>query len=180
MKILRIHDEYYDRIKRFVTSVLKDSYDTDDVVQETFIRADRHIDSLRDPSRVLPWLYRIASNLCMDHLKKSKPHSESGDIESCPDDSGTHRSLEQSEMTACIRKKIDMLPESLRIPLILFDIEDLSHAEISEILGISIDNTRVRLHRARAKLKTILEKECCFERDERDVLVCVPASEAER
>ena len=58
--------------------------------------------------------------------------------------------------------------------LVLFDIMECSHQEIADILGITVANVKVRLHRAREKLKPILEEKCAFERDERDVLVCTP------
>ena len=60
--------------------------------------------------------------------------------------------------------------------IILFDTMDLSHQEIAESLGISVENVKVRLHRARRKLKAILEEECTFEVDERNVMVCEPVN----
>ena len=79
-------------------------------------------------------------------------------------------------MGACVQDKIKLLPESYQTVLVLFDLMEFSHQEISEIIDISVDNVKVRLHRARKKLKTILEKECRFEVDERNVLVCDPDS----
>jgi RNA polymerase sigma-70 factor (ECF subfamily) len=52
---------------------------------------------------------------------------------------------------------------------------EFSHQEIADILGITVKNVKVRLHRARKRLKTILEEKCAFERDERNVLICIPA-----
>lgn len=63
---------------------------------------------------------------------------------------------------------------SLRTVLVLYDAMDFSHKEISGILDIKVDNVKVRLHRARKKMKTILKEKCTFERDERNVLVCDP------
>ena len=51
---------------------------------------------------------------------------------------------------------------------------EFSHQEMAEILGITVENVKVRLHRARKKLKAILEEKCTFEKDERNVLVCDP------
>ena len=69
-----------------------------------------------------------------------------------------------------------MLPESYQTVLVLFDLMDFSHTEVAEIMDISVENVKVRLHRARKKLKAVLEKECRFEIDERSVLVCDPVS----
>jgi RNA polymerase sigma-70 factor (ECF subfamily) len=82
------------------------------------------------------------------------------------------KELEQQEMGRCVQDQIDLLPEPLRAVLVLFDIMECSHQEIADILGITVANVKVRLHRARERLKSILEEKCAFERDERNVLVC--------
>ena len=77
-------------------------------------------------------------------------------------------------MSRCVQEKLSLLPETLRSVIIFADIMDFSHQEIADILGLTVENAKVRLHRARKKLKAILEKECTFEVDERNVLVCEP------
>ena len=84
--------------------------------------------------------------------------------------------FEQHQMGECVQDKIRLLPESYQTVLVLFDLMEFSQQEIAEILDISIENVKVRLHRARRKLKAILEEECRFERDERNVLICDPVS----
>jgi RNA polymerase sigma-70 factor (ECF subfamily) len=68
-----------------------------------------------------------------------------------------------------------LLPETQRSIIIFAAIMGFSLQEIADILGLTLENVKVRLHRARKKFKAILEKECTFERDERNVLVCEPA-----
>ena len=77
-------------------------------------------------------------------------------------------------MSRCVQDKLSLLPESLRSVIIFADIMDFSHQEMADILGLTVENVKVRLHRARKKFKAILEKECTFEVDERSVLVCEP------
>jgi RNA polymerase sigma-70 factor (ECF subfamily) len=89
------------------------------------------------------------------------------------------KELEKRQMGECVQNYIHLLPEPLRVVLILFDTMDFNQQEIADTLGVTIENVKVRLHRARKKLKAILEKRCVFERDERNVLVCTPASEGE-
>jgi len=69
--------------------------------------------------------------------------------------------------------------ESLRTVLVLSDIMEFSRQESADILGITVKNVKVRLHRARKRLKAIFEEKCAFERDERDVLICTPALDKE-
>ena len=92
------------------------------------------------------------------------------------EDMGFQKELEQRQMGECVQDKINLLPEPLRTVIILFDTMDLSHQEIAESLGITVENVKVRLHRARKKLKAILEEECTFEVDERNVIVCEPSN----
>jgi len=77
-------------------------------------------------------------------------------------------------MSRCVQDKLSLLPETLRSVIIFADIMDFSRQEIADILGLTLENVKVRLHRARKNLKAILEKECTFEVDERSVLVCEP------
>ena len=90
---------------------------------------------------------------------------------------GIQKEMEQRQMGECIQDKINFLPEPLRAVIILFDTMDLSHQEIAESLGIAVGNVKVRLHRARKKLKAILEEACTFDVDERNVMVCEPVNQ---
>jgi RNA polymerase sigma-70 factor (ECF subfamily) len=175
LDLLGIHDEYFERIRRFALSVLKDTWAADDVSQETFIRVNRNIHSLRDPSRLSAWIFRIAWNLCMDHKRAQTENQGSDALDDLPCGLKIHDNLEQAEMSRCVQSKIEKLPEIHRVPLILFEIEGFSHAEVADVLDISIENAKVRLHRAKTALRTILENECRFEHDQRGVFVCIPA-----
>jgi len=86
--------------------------------------------------------------------------------------------LEQGEMGECVQTVVRLLPDSLRSVIMLFDMGELSHREIAEILNTTVENVEVRLHRGRKKLKPLLEERCTLELDERSVLVCEPVSPA--
>jgi RNA polymerase sigma-70 factor (ECF subfamily) len=77
-------------------------------------------------------------------------------------------------MTACVRAHIDRLPEAQRAVILLYDILGLSHHEVAAVLGVDVGTAKVRLHRARRKLRTLLESACSFDHDTHDVLVCEP------
>ncbi|MFC1614834.1 sigma-70 family RNA polymerase sigma factor [Gemmatimonadota bacterium] len=76
------------------------------------------------------------------------------------------------EMNQCIRDFIEKLPESYKSVVVLSELEGLKNREIADILGVSVDTVKIRLHRARAKLKKELESHCDFYRDKRNVLEC--------
>jgi len=185
MEFWEIYDQHYSRVRKFILALVKDEWAADDLIQETFLKVQQNIESLRDPSRFSPWIFRIAYNLCQDHfrrLKKSRKEEsiDQGETEDLNEaliqkELGIQKELEQRQMGKCVQNQINLLPESLRTVLVLFDIMEFSHQESADILGITVKNVKVRLHRARKKLKTILEEKCAFERDERDVLICTPA-----
>ena len=184
MEFWNIYDQYYVRVRRFILTLVKDEWVADDLIQETFLRIQNNLKSLKDPSKLSPWIFRIAYNLCQDHfhqLKRSRKE-ERIDQEGMKDfketliqiESKIQKELEQRQMGECVQDQINLLPESLRAVLVLFDIMEFNHQEIADILGITVKNVKVRLHRARKKLKPILEEKCTFETDERNVLVCSP------
>jgi DNA-directed RNA polymerase specialized sigma24 family protein len=82
--------------------------------------------------------------------------------------------MEQCEMSACVQIHMQRLSEPLLAVLILYDMFGFKQAEIAKIIGISVANVKVRLHRARNKLRDILKTECTFEKDQRGILTCVP------
>lgn len=179
MVLLDIYDQYYDRLKKFITRLVKDEWIAEDLIQETFIRVQKNFESIRDPSKVSPWIFRIAYNLCQDHFKSRKKKDPDMSIikENLPGpfvEIQVQKELEQFQMGACVQEQINLLPEPQRIVLILYDLMGFSHAEIAEILEISKENAKVRLHRARKGLKTILNEKCTFQMDERNVLICEP------
>jgi RNA polymerase sigma-70 factor (ECF subfamily) len=75
-------------------------------------------------------------------------------------------------MNSCIRNYIENLPENYRTVVILSELEGVKNKEIAEILNISLDNVKIRLHRARAQLRKKLESNCSFYRNEQNELSC--------
>jgi len=187
MEFWEIYDQFYGKVRKFILALVKDEWVADDLIQETFLKIQNNLKNLKDPSKLSSWIFRIAYNLCQDHFRRSKiSHREEridqegmedfkeALVQKGPD---IQKELEQREMGECVQNQINLLPESLRTVLILFDIMEFSHQEIADILEITVKNVKVRLHRARKKLKPILEEKCSFERDDRNVLVCLPIGE---
>jgi RNA polymerase sigma-70 factor (ECF subfamily) len=189
MEFWNIYDQYYARVRKFILSLVRDEWVADDLIQETFLKIQNNLKSLKDPSKLSSWIFRIAYNLCQDHFRKLKrsrkeeriDQEEMEDFKEALIQGGPdiQKELEQRQMGECVQNYTHLLPEPLRVVLILFDTMDFNQQEIADTLGVTIENVKVRLHRARKKLRAILEEKCAFERDERNVLVCTPASEGE-
>jgi RNA polymerase sigma-70 factor (ECF subfamily) len=179
MDFWELYDRHYSRVRAYAKSMLRDAAAADDVVQETFIRAQANVEGLREPAKVLGWLLRITHNLCIDVLRARQAARIDGeaDPELAPAarvEASVQSDLERAEMSACVRDKVEQLPETDRWAILLYDIAGLSHAEIASVLDIEVGAVKVRLHRARTKLRTLLEDACAFDHDERNVLVCEP------
>jgi len=180
MDFWNIYHDYYERVKKFIFALVKDEWVADDLIQETFIKVQKNLNQLKDESKLSSWIFKIAYNLCQDHFRKTSHSTNREQVLS--EKTGIlseplfQKKFEQRQMGACVQEKIRLLPESYQTVLVLFDLMEFSHQEIAEILETSAENVKVRLHRARKQLKTILEKECRFEIDERNVLICDPVS----
>jgi len=182
MEFLQLYDQFYQRVRKFILASVKDESAADDLIQETFIKIQENLDSLRDPAKISSWIFRIAYHLCQDHfrtLKKSSSHQEIHDGLVNLQETPVQKKLEQGEMSRCVQDQLNLLPEAQRSVIIFADIMDFSHQEIADILGLTVENVKVRLHRARKKFKAILEEKCTFEVDERNVLVCDPVDRKE-
>jgi RNA polymerase sigma-70 factor (ECF subfamily) len=173
-----IFNEYHDRLKKFVTITVKNEWVVDDIVQEVFVRAHSKIDTLNDHDKIGSWLFRIAYRQCMDHFreKSRNPQKETVYFQGVNTSSYStmERKLEQHQMSVCVQNQMLLLPENYRTVIWLFDVLGFKLKEIADILELSVENVKIRLHRARKKLKSILSQKCSFEKDERNVLVCEP------
>ena len=181
MDSYEIYDRYYQRVRRFIISNVRDEWTADDLTQETFIRIQKSLDGVKDTSKLSSWIFRIAYNLCQDHFrsrKKSSPREcELDELTAGFKEAIAQKELERCEMERCVQNAVSLLPESLRSAVILYDMAELSHREIAEILDTTVENVKVRLHRGRKKLKVLLDEKCTFEVDERGVLICEPVDE---
>src|SRR5271157_4230344 len=171
-------EAYKEQIQRYLTTLVQDPVQAEDLLQETFLRAHRSRESLRDPAALKAWLYRIATNVCCDHFRRlNSPVAaplldlefpgllESGAAE--PEEPGIESLVERGEMSRCVQKLIHQLPETYRLAILLHDVHGLTNAEAAQVLGCSLEAAKIHLHRARRKLKEALLQACEFSRDER-------------
>ncbi len=160
-----VFETYADRIYRLSLSLLKNPSEAEDVVQETCLKGLTHLGRFEGRSSVGTWLYRVAYNACADRLRRKEEQPLPPDEESEDDDNSfpmpqnfmewetPEDSLLGSEERELLKKAVDGLPESLRTVFLLRDVEELSTLETAEILGVSEALVKVRLHRARLRLR---------------------------
>lgn len=177
----QLFDVYHDRIYRYVLRMVKNPAEAEDLTQDTFLRAYRGHESLRDPQAVRGWLYRIATHACLDRLRQRKPQvsidSEEGAdrVNAVVTKSPSGLEItERKETSACVQRCLDFLPDSYRAVILLHEAHSLTAAEIAELLGVTVTTVKIRLHRARRKLQRIMEYGCAVSKDSRGLPACQP------
>ena len=125
MEFFEIYDQYYQRVRYFILASVRDEWAADDLTQETFMRVQQNLHTLKDPSKLAPWIFRIAHNLSGDHFRNLKRTSSNEcALDGAKDmfkEALVQKRLEQCEMSSCVRNVVRLLPESLRSVITLFD-----------------------------------------------------------
>jgi RNA polymerase sigma-70 factor (ECF subfamily) len=179
-----IFDEYHTKILGYLTRMVG-SDDAEDLAQEVFDKIHRGLPGFQGKSRLSTWIYRIATNAAIDKscsasykyekerrtFEDETPQVSSSVMES-PSPPDTDQLVIRKEMSDCINEFVDALPSNYKTVLVLSELEGLANKEIAEILGISLDNVKIRLHRARARLKEALKNGCDFYYNEENALSC--------
>lgn len=139
--------------------------DAEDVAQETLLKAFQNLKQLREPERVRAWVFRIAKNVCLMRRRKSVfAPSEEISLDDLPGDNdptGSERPpdavLLQAELRAVLDRLILELPPTYRAVVLLRDMEELSTEETAQVLDISTDVVKTRLHRGRSQMRRQLD-----------------------
>ncbi len=186
--VSRLLGAHREAVHRYVRGIVRDAAVADDLTQETLLRAYQNLATLEDPARLASWLYRIATNLCYDRFRQSPPRDRIRSLDEVDTSDPEHGGLpiladagprldkvmEQKEMSACVQKYLEDLPDSYRAAILLHDANGMTNPEIAQMLGVSLATVKIRVHRAREKLGAALRQSCSFSADERGVLVCEP------
>lgn len=156
-----IYDAYRQDIHAFLVRMVFDTGTAEDLLQETFLRVYREA-ARYDPCRPLePWLFRIARNLAVDHLRsrKRKPLAslsgpESPTLEAEDPTPGPVARAAAREREALLQKGLEKLRPSQREIFVLVDLEGLKYEEVANLMGISVKAVGARLRKARRRFLT--------------------------
>ena len=157
---------YQTKIVSYSTRMLGDHDDGEDVAQEVFIKAYRSLESFRGASSFSTWIYRIATNLCIDRARKRKrspqqAYSLDEPLDKDEDRGGRDlpdltaepsRNVEREELREQVRLTVAEMPEKLRAVLLMCDIQGMPYEDIAQTLGCPVGTVKSRLFHARADL----------------------------
>ena len=177
LEFQKIYNAFQPKIFRYL-SHLADEQEAEDLTQETFVKVHQGLENFRGESQLSTWIYRIATNAARDRMRSpsyqrmtrncdlgNEIENNQAEIE----DQNTwtrektplvEQQIFHKEMNECIRGYIEKLPEDYRVALVLSEYEGIKNNEIAEILGVTLDTVKIRLHRAKEKLKETLKANC--------------------
>ena len=184
-----LHHKFRPVILRYLTRLVGEG-EAEDLTQETFLKVSRSLKDFKGLSQVSTWIYRIATNTALDRLRnpsflspgrgktptkrtpldgiEAEAREPDGRVEEKP--ASVESSLILKEMNGCVREFINKLPANQRAVVVLSVLEGMKNIEIAEILGITLETVKIRLHRGRSQLKKELEAHCGWYRDARGAI----------
>jgi RNA polymerase sigma-70 factor (ECF subfamily) len=171
-----IYETYQPKILRYLSHFIGES-EAEDLTQETFVKVHQSLGGFRGEAQLSAWIYRIATNAALDRLRspsfqriiQDPLNPQSPDCEPEMDDRNAwtgektplvEHQIFRKEMNECVRGFVEKLPEDYRTVLILSEFEGLRNSEIAEILDVTLDTVKIRLHRARERLREELSANC--------------------
>ena len=174
-----VHERFRSRVMRYLTRLVGDA-EAEDLTQSVMLKVSEGLPDFRGDSSLSTWIYRIATNAALDRLRRKtiqapdemEVESDEGDVPQGAQTPSVETTAIREEMNACIREFIERLPENYRTVTVLSELEGFKNDEIAAILGLSLDTVKIRLHRAREKLRRELGLGCSFHRDEEGEFAC--------
>jgi RNA polymerase sigma-70 factor (ECF subfamily) len=184
MEFEEIYEEFQPKILNYLARLMGPN-EAEDMAQVVFAKVSRGLASFKSQSKLSTWVYRIATNTAIDRLR-SPAHRQASVRDSLEGtaevennapkirqtETPTDQKVIRKEMSECVREYVDRLPPDHRTVLILKELEGFKNREIADILDISLENVKVRLHRARARLKQELDNGCEFYHSDEGTLAC--------
>jgi RNA polymerase sigma-70 factor, ECF subfamily len=159
-----------ERVRRFVAARVNDAHAAEDVAQDVMLKVQTQLDALPPDDKLPAWVFRIARNAVIDHYRSRgvRGHAPLGenDVATADDDDDTMAGAAR-EMTACLTRMVELLPEPYRDAIKLADFEGLSQQELADRAGVSLSGAKSRVQRGRAMLREMIQDCCRVERDGR-------------
>jgi RNA polymerase sigma-70 factor (ECF subfamily) len=177
---------YYKKVLKYLAGIVGQS-EAEDLTQEVFIKIDKSLKDLKDPTKLSPWIFAVALNTAKDRLRR-RANMKSGQgrkspASTAPIDDGVitriqdirartpEENLIYSKMIECFMEFVEKLPKLYIDVYVLSELDGFSDKEISKKLSLPLETVKMRLHRARTRLYKELRSHCCCYYNERGELM---------
>ncbi|HRI39360.1 MAG TPA: RNA polymerase sigma factor SigZ [Nitrospira sp.] len=173
----------HDGLRAFIAKRVKDQGHADDILQEVFVRVHRQLDSVKDPQRLVSWVYQITRNAIIDHYRRpgrerEVPAGLSSELEVLHESpvrseiihNGDAAEL-RAELACCLRPMIERLSQDYRDAITLIEFDGLTQQAAAKQIGVSLSGMKSRVQRGRKQLKQMLDDCCRIELDRRGGVV---------
>jgi len=158
-------------LKRFIRKYIANEQDAEELAQDVLLKIFGGVSSLRDNSRIQPWIYRIARNTITDYYRKTNKPIEFVELPEEIEEKYYEDQNSNREIAGCLKAMIENLPDKYKEAILLAEFNHLTYKELGELLGISISGAKSRVQRGRKMLKEMLTTCCSFEFDGRGNII---------
>jgi RNA polymerase sigma-70 factor (ECF subfamily) len=191
LEFQEIYERFHLRVYRYLSRLVGE-YEAEDLTQEVFIKISRGLSEFRGESQLSTWIYRITFNAAMDRRRSPSFYRirqdnslnntidgraievEDKNIWTGKKTLSVEEQVIRDEMVECYLGFVDRLPPIYRSVYVLGEINGRTNKDIAEILGITLETVKIRLHRARSMLREELQTSCSTYYNEHNDLMCEP------
>jgi RNA polymerase sigma-70 factor, ECF subfamily len=165
--------QVHEGLRGFIAKRVGNEAETDDILQEVFVRVYRHLDQLKEPERLISWVFQITRHVIVDYYRspgrqRELPVGLADELEvEAPESTADTDSTAKTELSGCLRPMIERLSEEYRQAISLVELEGLTNQQAAERLGLSVPGMKSRVQRGRKQLRKLLEDCCAIELDGR-------------
>jgi len=161
LAFVALYQRYKHGVYLFCLKMLRDEESAKDVTQEVFLRAYEGLAGLTQAGSFKPWLFTIARNRCLSHLKRSTHTLPMDYARNEPSDEAVELAIEQEDQAQWVRQFIASLKPEYREVLLLREYQNLAYEDIAQVIGESVSAVKSRLFKARRKLQELMRAILC-------------------
>lgn len=163
-EVVNLWNQFNSELRSFIFYKTRNESDTDDILQEVFMKIIQNISRINEAKNVKSYIYAIVRNTINDHFRKNRKFETSNEIpEIISEEESTN--LNQTIADCCLRPLIETMSENYRDALIFSELEEKSQKELAEEMSISYSGAKSRVQRAKEKLKSLILENCAGQSD---------------
>ena len=153
----RLYDHFFGYVRHHVGRLVGPRPEVDDLIQEVFVEVHSSLERFRHDSSFKTWLYRVARNVAISHLRRRKKTVDLSEMQPLRADARTLSKIEARDQVRALYAVLDQVSAESREAFVLFEVEEMKLREIAELTDTSINTIAARVRRTRERLRTFLE-----------------------